>query len=84
MFASFKRARIQKKLDKCKIELGGVQAELATIDKLCKLAQSINYGQANRLQVLGRRVGELQTEIAIHEHTLNRIDWANSTQAGDD
>jgi len=84
MFASFKRARIQKKLDRCKIELGGVQSEVATLDRLCALAQSINYGQANRLQDLGRRVGELQAELAIHEHALNRIDWANSSQAADD
>ena len=73
MFASIKRAIVRKKLNKCRIELGGVQAEMLAIDKIVKSVKSINNGQMEKLQSGCRRVGELQTAVAIYEAELSDL-----------
>ena len=73
MIAAIKRALVRKKLTKCRIELGGVQAEMLVIDKIVKSVKSINNGQMDKLQIGARRVGELQTAIAIYESELSEL-----------
>lgn len=70
MIVFSKRARTQSKLNKCRIELGGVQAEFNILDQIIKAKQSITFSQTEDLQKKCRRIGELRVEISILEHEL--------------
>jgi hypothetical protein len=77
MITYIKRAITVKKLNKCRIELGGVQAEISAIDKIVSAVGKVNYVQMDKLQASYKRAGELQAEISIYESKLRALDSKN-------
>lgn len=70
MWNSFVLRGLKKKLFKAKVELGGVQAEMAAIDTIVKGVKGINNGQMDRTAQLGKRGGELHMTIALLEKEI--------------
>jgi hypothetical protein len=70
MFNAFMIHRLQKRVFKLKVTLGGVESEILGIDSVIKRTGKVTNGQADKLATLARQRGELVTAIALIEQEI--------------